>query len=345
MRKLVCSAAVCATAGMAHAATVPTVADVSYGPYEPAERQTLDFYVPDGVDAPPIVMWIHGGAWYAGDKSSPTGVQEFLDAGIAVASMNYRLTTYDGPPSADTANGTTWPGQLEDITKAFAFVRDSGATYGYDGSRVASFGASAGAHLSAWAGLALADDPDTRLAATVTWYPPADLIEMDADDDASSPDLDFIEHLACDSPESLLVGACLGETDGMGDLVNRGLADAASPAVFASFLPEDTVLPAFLIMHGDGDPLVSYLQSVRLFDAIDAQGGSPDLQLRIVEGLGHGGPGWEEQVPYVVDFMDAAFAVQPAPVPVPAALPMMLAGLGMLTAFGCRRKASTPRLT
>ena len=192
--------------------------------------------------------------------------------------------------------------------------------------------------------MALAENPDTRLAATVAWYPPTDLIEMDADDDASSPDLDFIEHLDCDSPESLLVGACLGETAEMGDLVNRGFADAASPAVFASFLPEDTVLPAFLIMHGDADPLVSYLQSVRLFAAIDAQGGSPDLQLRIVEGLGHGGPGWGKQVPYVVEFMDAAFAVQPAPVPVTAALPMTLAGLGMLIAFGCRRRASAPRL-
>lgn len=328
---------------MTHAATVPTFADVSYGSNEPAERQTLDFYVPEGVDAPPVVMWIHGGAWYAGEKSSPTGVQEFLDAGIAVASMNYRLTTYDFPPSAETANGTTWPGQLEDITNAFAFVRENGASYGYDGSRIASFGSSAGGHLSAWAGLALADDPETRLAASVAWYPPSDLIEMDADDDASSPDLDFIEHLGCSSPESLLAGGCLGETDGLGDFVNLDLADAASPAVFASLLSEDTVLPPFMIMHGDADPLVSYLQSIRLYDAIDAQGGSPDLQLQILEGLGHGGSGWDEQVPYVVDFVSAAFDTQPAPVPVPAALPMALAGLGMLTALGYRRR--TPAST
>lgn len=339
MRTLTCFAAVCATVGVAHAQPVPTASDVTYGPYAPAERQTLDFYIPNGVDAPPIVMWIHGGAWFAGDKSNPTGLQEFLDAGIAVASMNYRLSTYDFPPSAATANGTTWPGQLEDITNAFAYLRENGDTYGYDGSRIASFGSSAGGHLSAWAGLALADDPDTRLAASVAWYPPTDLIEMDADDDASSPDLDFIEHLGCDSPESLLVGVCLGETDAFGNLVKEPFADAASPAVFAAGLSSGTILPSFLIMHGDQDPLVSFLQSNRLFDAIDAQGGAPELRLEILAGLGHGGPGWDEQIPTVVDFVSDAFATQVSPVPVPAALPMALAGLGLLGALGYRRRS------
>jgi hypothetical protein len=92
-------------------------------------------------------------------------------------------------------------------------------------------------------------------------------------------------------------------------------------------------------MHGDQDPLVSFLQSNRLFDAIDAQGGAPELRLKIVAGLGHGGLGWDEQIPTVVDFVSDAFATQVAPVPLPAALPMALAGLGLLGALGYRRRS------
>ena len=323
------AAAACAIAAGAEAQTAPTYSDLVYGPYDPQERQTLDFYIPEGVTDAPVVMWIHGGAWFAGDKSNPTGVQQFLDAGIAVASMNYRLSTYTFPPSLETENGTQWPGQLEDRENAFSFVRENGATYGYDGSRIASFGSSAGAHLSAWAGLALADDPDTRLKASVAWYPPSDLYEMDNDDDNSTPAFDAINHSASNSPESLLIGATVGE--------NEALADAASPAVYATTLEKGAPLPSFLIMHGTEDPLVSFLQSQRLHDAIDGQGGAPDLELIFLDGLGHGGPGWDGQIPYVVNFVSQALGNGPVPVPLPASMPVALAGLGLLAALRGRR--------
>src|SRR5512134_786147 len=63
-------------------------------PYaEPAlERQVLDVHAPPGAKNLPVVFWIHGGGWQAGDKSM---VQEkpraFLERGFVFVSTNYRL--------------------------------------------------------------------------------------------------------------------------------------------------------------------------------------------------------------------------------------------------------------
>src|SRR2546423_14096713 len=64
------------------------------------ERQVLDVYSPPNAKNLPVVFWIHGGGWQAGDKSSvqlkPKVVTE---KGYVFVSTNYRLL-----PSADMAN-------------------------------------------------------------------------------------------------------------------------------------------------------------------------------------------------------------------------------------------------
>jgi len=52
----------------------------------------LDIHVPKDAKDLPVVFWIHGGGWQAGDK---TGVQAkpqaFVDKGFVFVSTNYRL--------------------------------------------------------------------------------------------------------------------------------------------------------------------------------------------------------------------------------------------------------------
>ena len=63
-------------------------------PYaEPAhERQVLDIYSPPGAKNLPVVFWIHGGGWQAGDKSSvQLKPQVFVDKRFVFVSTNYRL--------------------------------------------------------------------------------------------------------------------------------------------------------------------------------------------------------------------------------------------------------------
>jgi carboxylesterase type B len=64
--------------------------DVRYA--DRSDRNVLDIYLPEGVKNPPLVVWIHGGAFKMGDNNNPVGLRAFLDAGFAVASIDYRLS-------------------------------------------------------------------------------------------------------------------------------------------------------------------------------------------------------------------------------------------------------------
>ena len=72
----------------------PTHENVPYGEHP---RQVLDFYQAKS-DAPtPVVFSIHGGGWVNGDKSSyRNGAKRYLDAGISVVAINYRVRDAGG---------------------------------------------------------------------------------------------------------------------------------------------------------------------------------------------------------------------------------------------------------
>src|SRR5690554_3320995 len=75
----------------------------------------LDLYLPEGVDAPPLVLWIHGGAWRAGSKASPAALG-IVEEGFALASIEFRNS-----PQAP------FPAQLQDIKAAIRFLRGRAA--------------------------------------------------------------------------------------------------------------------------------------------------------------------------------------------------------------------------
>ena len=81
-------------------------------PYATAhERQVLDVYAPDGAKNLPVVFWIHGGGWQAGNKSM-VGVKPtaFMQAGFVFVSINYRLlpTVDMGALTSDVATALGW---------------------------------------------------------------------------------------------------------------------------------------------------------------------------------------------------------------------------------------------
>lgn len=110
-------------------------------PYaDPAhERQVLDVYSPAGAKNLPVVFWIHGGGWQAGDKGS---VQikplVFMEKGFVFVSTNYQLL-----PHVDM--GTI----IRDIAKSMHWIHDHIAEHGGDPQRVLVMGHSAGAQLAA----------------------------------------------------------------------------------------------------------------------------------------------------------------------------------------------------
>lgn len=122
----------------------PDFVDVRYGPHP---RNVLDFWRAKSATPAPLVLYIHGGGFRQGDKKSLSAkrLQEYLDAGFAVAAVNYRLT--------DTAPA---PAQYLDSGRALQYVRLRAKEWNIDPSLVASTGSSAGAGTSMW--LAFHDD-------------------------------------------------------------------------------------------------------------------------------------------------------------------------------------------
>ena len=110
-------------------------------PYaEPAnERQMLDVYAPENAKNLPVVFWIHGGGWQAGDKASAHAKPKaFVDKGYVFVSTNYRLL-----PNVDMET------IVRDVAKSIHWVHDHIAEFGGDPKRLIVTGHSAGAQLAA----------------------------------------------------------------------------------------------------------------------------------------------------------------------------------------------------
>ena len=116
----------------------PTQANVPYGEHE---RQVLDFYKADSDTPTPLLFFIHGGGWVAGDKMPVNDRDRFLAAGISIVSINYR---YSWQAQLD---GVVPPvkAPLDDAARALQFVRSKAAEWNIDKTRIGASGGSAGA--------------------------------------------------------------------------------------------------------------------------------------------------------------------------------------------------------
>lgn len=158
------------TAASVHAEPppIPWKSDVPYGGHE---LQKIDLYRPEGKGPFPVIIHIHGGGWWNGDKKylSAPEVKRFLDKGCALVSINYRFL-----PQARAA-GIFPPvlGPFHDAMRALQFVRQQAAEWNLDPSRIAVYGGSAGACSSLWLALSpeMADpdsaDPVARMSTRV----------------------------------------------------------------------------------------------------------------------------------------------------------------------------------
>src|SRR5207248_10075337 len=90
------------------------------------ERQVLDVYSPPGAKNLPVVFWIHGGGWQAGDKKEvQLKPKVFTEKGFVFVSTNYRLL-----PNVEMGE------LIRDVAKAFRWTADHVADYGGDPKRI-----------------------------------------------------------------------------------------------------------------------------------------------------------------------------------------------------------------
>jgi len=233
----------------------------------------LDLYTPEGVEAPKLLVWVHGGAWRTMTrKSRPTQsvVDAFVPAGYAVASVEFRQSTE-----------ARFPAQIHDIKAALRFLRAEQEQLGVDAERIIAMGNSSGGHLVAVlavsnsaAGLdqlqgAVGEhlDQSSDVQGVVSYYGGSNLTSILGQ---STPHGLGVRQPALD----LLIG---GQPD-----VATELATLASPALHVS---EHSV--PLLLLHGDQDPQMPINQSHELHGAYKAEG--LDVHFEVVHGAAHGG--------------------------------------------------------
>ena len=236
--------------------------DVSYGPHE---RNKLDINVPKSDKPLPLVIWVHGGGWEAGDKAlNPATL--LTVKGYAVASINYRYSKQ-----------AVFPAQLHDCKAAVRFLRDNATKYNLDPDAFGVWGASAGGHLVALLGTTgdvpeLEGDAETKTSSKVQavcdWFGPTDLVALAPMSAAFNP------------ITKLLGGSTATKAD---------LAKLANPI---THLTKNDA--PFLTFHGDGDKLVPVSQSELLHVALTKAG--VESELVILKGADHGGREFQAQV-------------------------------------------------
>jgi len=246
----------------------------------------LDLYLPQGDARPPLIIWVHGGAWRSGSrKGMPLG--KLVADGYAVASVDYRLSTQ-----------AKFPAQIHDIKAAVRFLRGHGAQWRLPTNKILIAGDSAGGHLAALVGVSnglaelegeIGNDRgrSSDVQGIISFFGGANLTTILKQ---STPHGLSVRVPALD----LLLG---GQPD---DIPH--LARLASPVFHV-----DKNDPPLLLLHGDQDAQMPVNQSLELWGAYQAA--KAPVQLEVVHGAGHGGAVFydDERLAVVRKFLEHYF--------------------------------------
>jgi acetyl esterase/lipase len=255
--------------------------DIAYGSDSPAQR--LDLYLPTGVSKPPLVIWIHGGGFVFGDKAAlgfdegARMLQTLTRNGMAVAGINYRL--------ADEAK---FPAAGQDVKSAIRYLRAHAATYGFDSSRFAVGGDSAGAYLAVMAGAtgdqpSVYDNPRDKNRATSASV--TAVVDLFGNANFRTMQANLLTH-PCGPHLSQPAPATLPDNPWFGDSALPKTRAAIDKANLYPYLATVNPRPAFFIFHGDEDCSVNSADSIELDARLRSLGAQSSLTL--IPHAGHG---------------------------------------------------------
>lgn len=104
-----------------------------------ADGLELDIHAPDEIGPWPVVVTVHGGGWFIGNRESMGGLADGLASRKAVVfNASYRTLTLGG----------SFPGMVDDVACAVQFARKAASEFTTTPETVTIVGHSAGAHLA-----------------------------------------------------------------------------------------------------------------------------------------------------------------------------------------------------
>ncbi len=229
-------------------------ANVSYGNHE---RQVLDLAIPKDNDGEVgLILFIHGGAWIAGDKN---GYKDALshcanNEGIAAAALSYRYID-ENISIHDIA---------DDIDAALSTIKSTGEKKGVKINKVLLTGSSAGAHLSMFYAYARKDTAPITPAAVCSYCGPTDLYD----------DNFYYENALGDTNTmcTLMSWAC-------GKNFTIDTKDSAKAALYSvspiAYVNESTV--PTILCHGEKDTIVPYSNALSIAEKFEQYGVTYDF--------------------------------------------------------------------
>lgn len=231
----------------------------------------LDLARPEGDGPFPAIVFIHGGGWYLGDRSSyRDSIEEAAKRGYVAATVSYRLMKFDAKQKETTTATPRFPAQVHDVKAAVRWLRANAAKYHVDPDHIGATGASAGGHLSLMLGLTDADaklegdggnaDQSSRVQAVVNVFGPTEMASAQR-----KSTLHWLFRLFLN-----------GTPDEAAEAYK-----AASPVTHVT--SDD---PPVLTIQGDLDPIVPVDQATKLDAAMKSAGAIHTLNL--YEGQKHG---------------------------------------------------------
>lgn len=126
-------------------------------PYSDGTFHKFDFFRVIESNEAPTVLYLHGGSFIGGDKSSSKigkDVNRFLNAGVNFIALNYSLLNVDSIDPEGILKS------MSDVAKAVQFIKLHQSELSIDVEKIAVYGESTGANIALWLGVSedLADD-------------------------------------------------------------------------------------------------------------------------------------------------------------------------------------------
>ena len=237
----------------------------------------------------PTVVFVQGSGWTFPDVYFELPqIAQLARRGYVVVTVTHR--NYE--------EGHRAPAFLKDVKTAIRYLRSHAAQYSIDPEKIGIWGTSSGGNAAMLVGLT-GDDPKYK---TNEWADQSDAVDFVVECFGPADTGDLLQDIEAqagqaDEVEKNLLLNFIGSPDGG---IDMDLVRELSPI---ERIEEGRTYPPFLLLHGDGDPVVAYEPTVRFYNKLRDHG--TEAEMVCVDGAQHEGNFWSEELFGIIwDFID-----------------------------------------